>query len=704
MNANSSRSPWAPLFALLLSISSFGWLVAAAADNEPTPAVPAAGSDNSDDNNSDGGTTADRAETDVTGADSAEPAADSESSTADSKPAAPSTDTQPAGEPAKLPTVARQGPQAAGIDPATDTTAANTPATATPAAQRGPSLQPAESRLTVEAASFKGIQPGKSTAAELSKGWGAPKEIRKHKEQRLQIYEIEVFPKVTVTLGAGVVTSIVVNLEQSLSSEELAQQLSIDDISSVQVTDDKGQLLGEAFPERGVMFGYVPKSETPRVSQVVLEPIDAAPFLLRAESQLRTHYARCLADANAALEIDPKSAQAHGLRARVYFRAGDLTEALAAAQAAADLEPQETEWSLLVARIQIESEDFRRAQEQIENILDAKETPTLTKAKAHALLGDCLALAGEGSEQAMKHHQQAIKLAEPLATSSRVVIRRGAKEVLLDAHLGVAGDVGWGHWQQKGLAISKWIERAETFAQDLIKNEQADEDLLQRVGLAALAALSGVAEPPDATKWIVEYVTRADRLIDHASDTARRSQLEWEFGVALSHAATIEQSRGHYAKSLDYGRLSLKHLEAGESAGRQLPEHDFVLGQLLYKLGATAALGEQNHRRAIEWYGRAVTLLETPVPPSRLTDPGRHGETFVSMAVSYWELGQREEALRLTKQGIKLMEQAIDDGKLARSVLAVPYGNLASMHSELGNKQLAAEFAELSAKCERTKR
>lgn len=72
------------------------------------------------------------------------------------------------------------------------------------------------------------------------------------------------------------------------------------------------------------------------------------------------------------------------------------------------------------------------------------------------------------------------------------------------------------------------------------------------------------------------------------------------------------------------------------------------------------------------------------------------------MAVSYWELNKRDEALRLTKQGIKLMQQGVEEGLLAKSALAVPYGNLASMHAELGDKQLAAEFAELAEKCAHT--
>ncbi len=353
----------------------------------------------------------------------------------------------------------------------------------------------------------------------------------------------------------------------------------------------------------------------------------------------------------------------------------------------------------------VQSGDYQQAKAKINQVLEAKDASTLTKAKAHALLGDCLILSLHGDEEAMKHHLQAIKLAEPLITNSRLTLRRGAKEVLLDAHLGAAVDVGWGHWQQKNASIGKWLERAAALAQDLVEHEQADEDLQQRVERQALVAMAGVAEPPDASKWIKSYMKRAGQLIAQTTDSARQAQLEWELGLALSDAAVIEQARGHFDKSSEYGRLALKHLGEGKVAGRQLPDHDFLVGQVLYRLGATAAIGEHNHRRALEWYGRAVPLLETPVPPSRLTDPGRHGETFVSMAVSYWELNHRDEALRLTRQGVKLMETAIDEGLMPKSALSVPYANLASMHTEMGNKQLAAEFAELSAKCQqRTKR
>ena len=89
------------------------------------------------------------------------------------------------------------------------------------------------------------------------------------------------------------------------------------------------------------------------------------------------------------------------------------------------------------------------------------------------------------------------------------------------------------------------------------------------------------------------------------------------------------------------------------------------------------------------------------MPASALAHPARHGEAFVSMGVSYWEAGNRNEAMRLTEQGIKLMEQAIEAHLLNKTALAIPYSNLASMCREQGQEQQAKQFAILAARCEK---
>ena len=62
--------------------------------------------------------------------------------------------------------------------------------------------------------------------------------------------------------------------------------------------------------------------------------------------------------------------------------------------------------------------------------------------------------------------------------------------------------------------------------------------------------------------------------------------------------------------------------------------------------------------------------------------------------------GNSREALRLTNQGLKLMERAVEGGTMEAAALAIPYGNLAAMHEELGDPEQAKWCAELAARYE----
>ena len=103
-------------------------------------------------------------------------------------------------------------------------------------------------------------------------------------------------------------------------------------------------------------------------------------------------------------------------------------------------------------------------------------------------------------------------------------------------------------------------------------------------------------------------------------------------------------------------------------------------------------------RRPSTWFDKAVPLLNNPIPPEAFADLGRHGETFVSMGVSYWETGNRDKAIELTQHGIELMEEAVRQGTMDRSSLAIPYSNLAAMHRQVGANEDAAKYAEMASR------
>ena len=74
------------------------------------------------------------------------------------------------------------------------------------------------------------------------------------------------------------------------------------------------------------------------------------------------------------------------------------------------------------------------------------------------------------------------------------------------------------------------------------------------------------------------------------------------------------------------------------------------------------------------------------------------------MAVSYWAVGSHEEAVRLTRNGLKLMEKGVKDGTMEQETLRVPYTNLATMHRFLGDDEQADAFDAMATKPSDTQR
>ncbi len=555
----------------------------------------------------------------------------------------------------------------------------------------------------IDGSKFGNVRPGSTTAEQLHAVCGSPQRIEKINGGVRETYLVKGAGQVRVTLVDDVVQAVATRLEQPAPLEEVAANLQIADLEPVEVTDEQGQVLGLAYPERGVLLGFFPKSDSPMVFQFVIEPIDAQVFLARAEKRLATRYADCLTDIKQALELAKDNGRAHWLHAELMLRAGALETALRSSQKSVELESKDPEFRLTLAKVLAETGDFPQALEQARGVIEWGKAPPIVTALAYQLCGDFVARAQEHDyQQATQQHMQAIKLAEPLVTDAKQSVRRAAKELLIDANLAVAHDIGWGRWQHKSKVVPKWIARATAFADDMLAREQGSLELSLRVHEQSLSALAGVAEPQDAQKSIDQATQLGKKVLEDAKDPAYKAHLAWQLGVALADAVEIEAALHHWDQALALGQTALGYFDEGAAAGKQLPAHDYLRGRLCYRLGAIHAVEKADHKQAATWFDQAVPLLESPVPAA-VIDSGKQGEIFVSMAVSYWDLKKREEALRLTDQGVKLMEQAAEEGLLAKTALAIPYGNLASMYAQIGDAQSAKKFSELAARHEETK-
>ena len=557
--------------------------------------------------------------------------------------------------------------------------------------------------VPVKAASFNGITPGISTLSELQEAWGPPREIANRNAQLIHLYSVEPFERVEVTFLKERVAAIVIRLDRAFPANAVAEQLELSDIRPVLVSNELGQVLGQSFPERGVLFAFEP-SETPgtasmQVVQIMLEPVSADAFVLRAETDMESRPQLSLHDLDQAIKIAPKHARAYWLRSRVLAAAGDSQAALEASSQAVGLDPHNPQYRLTRSQILGQLGRFADAIEEAQKCrVDSTKRPHV-KARALCLLGNLISSQAKPDyRKAMEFHMEAIKTADPLAVSRHPAIRLAAKEVLVDAHLGAGHDIAWGPWKQKEKAVPRWLEQAAAVAKDLVENEGGSVEHQFRVATRALAACVGMRGQMDPSPWTDEALRVGQELIAAAPDSARQQQIRWDLGMALYDVVQICQMRGDHEAALLYGKRAVGYLEPAAASEKANLSETYLLGRLYFRLGAIHAVGQNDHSGAILWFEKAVPVFEQTAGELARTELGRLGETFVSMGVSFWESDRRDRAVRLTQRGVELMEQAVKAGNLEGSALEVPYGNLATMARQLGKNEQADKYLQEAKK------
>ena len=434
------------------------------------------------------------------------------------------------------------------------------------------------------------------------------------------------------------------------------------------------------------------------VTEVVLETLGADPFVLRAETNLGGDPLVNLEDLKHATQIDPKHARAFWLKARILASLDQMDKALIANKRAVELDGENGSFRLTFAQILQQSGQYEKAAEQAKEAVRLSEKRPLVQASSLSLLGD-LAEGGSTPDfaKALKLHTRAIKMAVPLTTSANESIRQATFRLLVEAHLGAAGDIAWGDWSQKEKAVAEWIFRARGYAERIEQGEHGSDEALFQVASRALSIYVGLGGKVDPTEMAEETWKIGTRLIDQAEGNKEKTRLRLETGLALFNAVQIYQVRRDHKSALDYGQKTARMIEASRNPNRADPEQEALLGRLYFRLGAVHALTDNNHREAIAWYDKSLKCFEDAAP---VTDPeamSRRGDSFVSMGVSYWEMDQKEQAIELTKRGLAMIQQAVDAGGVDSKAILVPCDNLAVMEAATGHKTEADRYKMLAS-------
>jgi tetratricopeptide (TPR) repeat protein len=552
----------------------------------------------------------------------------------------------------------------------------------------------------VEASRLKGIQPGTSSVAEVRLAWGMPVKVENHPDRVEHEYVLPPFARVETVFFRDVVSVIVVYLAQPVPVADARLQLALTDIEPAAVFNEKSELLGEVYPERGVLLSFAPGEQQHRVAQIILEPIHPQPFAMRAESRLTTHPQASLRDVEQALTLDPQFVRAMWLKAQLLSSVGDAQAALPLIEDALRGEPDNVEYRLTRARILDAEGQHSRAISETQAALAASDILPLVKARGLAQLADLVAAPPmRDYTVAVEHRQEAIKLVEPLVLKPNPSLA-AAQRLMLQLHLGMAHDIAWGDWNRKVGVVPKWLEEAESLASAASPTGVVPTEQRFLIARKALAALAGAQGELDPTTWLKTAEQTGRQLLGETTDPLRHLQLKQELGAAMFDALQIYHVRSQAQQALRCGAVAVQCLEEA-AAGQGVAPDAYRLGRLYFRIGAVHAVLSQDHVAAISWFNKAVPLLKEP---SSTSDLGRQGESLVSMAVSYWETGDKQRGLQLTKDGLRWMEQAAKAGSLLESSLTVPYANLSTMHRHLGNIEAAGQFEQMAARSQATTR
>ncbi|WP_347244306.1 tetratricopeptide repeat protein [Thermogutta sp.] len=578
----------------------------------------------------------------------------------------------------------RTGPSAADRAP-TGVPGGDSSAEGEPRAQLDPRTSQVE--IAPEPAAFNGVTPGQTTTAELLKQWGQPTDVKQSPQEAWYLFQMPPFQRVEVLVRDDKVRSIVVRLEKSYPANLVAQHLELAAIRPVYISNPQGEILGQTFPERGVIFAFAPADQPGKasnmVTDIILEELNADAFILRAETFWESEPELALRDVSQALKLDPRADRAWWLQARTQRLMGRSAEALQSIQRAVQLQPQEVQYRLDLAQILIENRQTAAAIPQLEQVIAVADQRPHVKARALCLLGDVYHAADPPDfKKALDNHYEAIKVAQALRTDPYPAYRVAAKEVLVDAHLGAARDIAWGVWEQKEAVVGRWLQRAEELAEDLVQNERQSPRALFKVAATALAVSVALPTAVDPQSWLGKLDQAYQLLVQDVSPT-RKAQFQWEYGAALYDVVQHYQAREKHDLALQYGQQAIQALEAGLAGHTPSAMDHYLMGRLYFRMGAIFAIQQKKHAEATPYYDKALEHLEAAAGQLDEATTGRLGETYVSMGVSYWETGQKDRAVQLTEKGVQLMEKAVGARRLPESALTVPHSNLKTMREAL---------------------
>ncbi|MBB75720.1 MAG: hypothetical protein CMJ75_14540 [Planctomycetaceae bacterium] len=543
----------------------------------------------------------------------------------------------------------------------------------------------------VRVSTFQDIAPGTTNADELSTKLGQPQQTTTRNDKSVHIFQVGPFPRVEFLLDQDMVIEIAIHLSAPTPAKVIAEQLDIARFIPAAQFDAGGEAVGTIYPERGVRFEFT-NGSIDQVERIVLQPIEASPFVDRAEQNDKFDYRLQLADLRYARRLEPANTKAIWLESILLQQMGKYAQSLALSRQAVEI-TKDPEFGLTYAESLLANEQYQQAIDQARLIAADQDLPPLLRARAEIVLGNATASSPlRNFERAIEHHLLAIRLASQLETNPEISLRREALRILVQAHLACALDVARGNWQRKSDVAPKWLASAREISVRFLQKTHGSpliELQIHATTLAVAAELDGLLDP---TTSLQQMSGRCQTVLNQFDDALHKQQIQWQLAAALFNAARAARSRGNLAQAREWGERATVLFQLGGEHRDPTPARQYLQAKAHYLVGTLYAIPENKHLPATRWYEQAVQQFPKTLPQSASHEIGVHGERLVSMGISFWAIGDPQRALALTESGMAQMEQAVQNGFLPPTAMAVAYRNLAAMHRELGNADMATTF------------
>ncbi len=350
--------------------------------------------------------------------------------------------------------------------------------------------------------------------------------------------------------------------------------------------------------------------------------------------------------------------------------------------------------------------------------------------RANLVEGDILILDKKNNlEQAFFCHRRAAEQGEKLLEVGKVIRGRmypltdseklTVQELLLNAQLGIAGDVAAGLWDLKVQNTRKWLTKAQLLMDEIFKTQESKRpkearQLRYETLFRTLTILCSLGKDAQFADYVKAFLAENLIVLKQTESSQEYIDVCMNSSLILDDVSQICILRNEMDTAQKCLNRAIAMMEQIKKSKKELSINEtFLLSQLYYHKGMIFSLmasnenelgktspAEQNrkketlHQEAVVWYDKSIPYLTDVIKKKEWKDPLQLGKIVNGMSVSYTETGNTKKAYVLLKTAIFCIEQHVDTHPNDRNQLRTPYQNMLQLLEFMGRTEEMNEFRQ----------